>query len=136
MFNFNFGNKSPNIKQYAIITVILSLVIGTLSNCTKVNENFFWDLLDEIQRKYFPKTILNEFIIKDSQKLQRRVERDVDSAIQQATPEYDRIIQEENKKYQPRYVEEPRDGSLCYTDECKALGPPIRMCSSWVSDCN
>ena len=53
---FNFGNKKPDIKQYAIIGIVLSSIIAALSQCTGVSENRLWDLLDEIQRKYCPKT--------------------------------------------------------------------------------
>ena len=132
---FKFGKKKPDIKQYAIITVVLSAIIGTLSQCTGVSQNSIWDLLDEVQRKYFPQTILNEFIIKDPERLDRRVKRDVDRAIEKVSPEYDRIIRESDQKYQPRYIEEKNDESLCYTDECKALAPPMRICASWVDDC-
>jgi hypothetical protein len=135
MFNFNFGNKKPDIKQYAIIGIVLSSIIAILSQCTGVSENGLWDLLDEIQRKYFPQTILNEFIIKDPEKLNRRIGRDVDRAIQNVTPEYDIIIREEDQKYKPRYIDEENDESVCYTDECKALAPPMRICAVWVEDC-
>ena len=135
MFKFNFGNKKPDIKQYAIIGIVLTSIIATLSQCTHIQENIIWDLLDEVQREYFPQSIINDFIIKDPEKLNRRVHRDVDRAIDQVTPEYDRIIKEADKKYQPRYVEEKNDESVCYTDDCKALAPPMRICASWVPDC-
>jgi hypothetical protein len=135
MFNFNFGNKKPDIKQYAIIGIVLSSIIAILSQCTGVSENGLWDLFDEIQRKYFPQTILNEFIIKDPEKLNRRIGRDVDRAIQNVTSEYDRIIEEADQKYKPKYVDEKNDESVCYTDECKALAPPMRICAVWVEDC-
>jgi hypothetical protein len=135
MFNFNFGNKKPDIKQYAIIGIVLSSIIAILSQCTGVSENGLWDLFDEIQRKYFPQTILNEFIIKDPEKLNRRIGRDVDKAIQNVTSEYDRIIEEADQKYKPKYVDEKNDESVCYTDECKALAPPMRICAVWVEDC-
>ena len=134
--NFKFGKKKPDIKQYAIVGVVLSSIIAILSQCTGVSENGLWDLLDEIQRKYFPQTILNEFILKDPEKLNRRIIRDVDKAIRDVTPEYDRIIREADQKYQPKYLEEKNDETLCYTDECKALAPPMRKCASWVEDCN
>jgi hypothetical protein len=133
---FNFGNKKPDIKQYAIIGIVLSSIIAILSQCTGVSENGLWDLFDEIQRKYFPQTILNEFIIKDPEKLNRRIIRDVDRAIQNITPEYDRIIEEADKKYQPQYTEKEIDQSICYTDECKALGGEIRLCSPFVEGIN
>ena len=131
-----FGKKKPDIKQYAIIGIVLSSIIVTLSQCTGVSQNGLWDLLDEIQRKYFPQTILNDFIIKDPEKLNRRITRDVDKAIHDVTPEYDRIISDYDRKYQPKYLEEPNDETLCYTDECKTLAPPVRKCASWVEDCN
>ncbi|NDB84250.1 MAG: hypothetical protein EB127_16300 [Alphaproteobacteria bacterium] len=132
--NFNFGKKKPDIKQYAIIGIVLSSIIATLSQCTHIKENTIWDLFDEVQRRYFPQTIINDFIIKDPEKLDRRVHRDVDRAIDAVTPEYNRIIAEADKKYKPRYSEKAIDETLCYTDECKALGGEMRIRSSWVDD--
>ena len=135
MFNFNFGKKKPDIKQYAIIGVVLTAVIATLSQCTKISENNLWDILDEIQRKYFPQTILNEFIINDDKQLQRRINRDVNRAIDAVTPEYDRIISDYDGKYKPRYSEKPVDENVCYTKDCKALGGELRICAPWVDGC-
>ena len=135
MFNFNFGKKKPDIKQYAIIAVVLSTIIGTLSQCTGISQNNIWDILDEVQRKYFPQTILNDFIILDDEKLKRRIGRDVDRAINDVTPEYDRIISDYDRKYKPRYSEKPVDENVCYTNECKALGGELRICAPWVDGC-
>ena len=134
MINFNFGR--PKKKQLIIIGLILSTIIAALSQCSKISENALWDLLDEIQREFFPQTIINEVILKDPDKINRRDERDVDRAIQNVTPEYDRIIKEADKKYQPRYIEEKNDETLCYTDECKSLSLPMRICAPWIEDCN
>ena len=135
MFNFNFGKK-PDKKQLIIVGIILSTLIAALSQCSKISENTLWDLLDEIQREFFPQTIINDVILKDPDKINRRVERDVTRAIDQVTPEYDRIIREADKKYQSRYIEEKNDESLCYTDECKALAPPMRLCAPWLDGCS
>ena len=132
--NFKFGKKKPDIKQYAIVGVVLSSIIAILSQCTGVSENGLWDLLDEIQRKYFPQTILNEFILKDPEKLNRRIIRDVDKAIRDVTPEYDRIISDYDKKFKPRYVEKPIDPNL-QTGESRLLGGEMRICAPWVDDC-
>ena len=132
---FNFGNKKPDIKQYAIIGITLSSVIALLSQCSGIKQNTIWDLLDEIQRKYFPQTIINDFIIKEPEKLNRRINRDIDRAMEQVTPEYDRLIELDNQRYRPRYVDGKNDESTCYTDKCKALAPPMRICSVWVDDC-
>jgi hypothetical protein len=133
--NFNFGKKKPDKKQLLILSVVLSSIIATLSQCTGASENGLWDLLDEIQRKYFPQTILNEILIQDPDKVERRVKRDVDKAINDVIPEYDRIISDYARKYKQKYVEEKNDETVCYTDECKALAPPMRICSIWVDDC-
>ena len=128
---FKFGKQKPDIKQYAIIGLVLSSIIAALSQCTGVSEDGLWDLLDEIQRKYFPGTILNEFVIKDPAKLERRIKRDVDRAIDEVTPEYDRIIAESNKRYKPKYVEKAPDGS----EAQKLLGGEMRICAVWIDDC-
>ena len=134
MFNFNFGKK-PDKKQLIIVGIILSTLIAALSQCSKISENTLWDLLDEIQREFFPQTIINDVILKDPDKINRRVERDVTRAINAVSPEYDRIISDYDKKFKPRYIEEKNDESLCYTDECKALAPPMRLCAGWLDDC-
>ena len=126
---FNFGKKKPDIKQYAIIGIVLSSLIAALSQCTGASEDGLWDLLDEIQRRYFQQTIINEFILKDPEKLNRRIVRDVDRAIDDVTPEYDRIIDESIKK--PKYVEKPPDGS----EAQRLLGGEMRICASWVDAC-
>jgi hypothetical protein len=128
---FNFGKKKPDIKQYAIIGIVLSSIIAVLSQCTHIKENFIWDLLDEIQRRYFPQTIINDFIIKDPEKLNRRVQRDVDHAINDVIPEYDRIISDHDQKYKPKYTEKPPDGS----EAQRLLGGEMRICAPWVDDC-
>jgi hypothetical protein len=127
--NFNLGKKKPDIKQYAIIGIVLSSIIAALSQCTGVSETGLWDLLDEIQRKYFPGTILNEFVIKDDKKLERRIKRDVDAAI----AEYERLTGDDGKVRmpKPRYSEKPPDGSYAQS----VLGGEMRLCAPWVDDC-
>ena len=132
MMNFNFGKKKPDIKQYAIVAVVLSSIIAALSQCTGVSENGLWDLLDEVQRKYFPQTILNEFILNDPEKLNRRITRDVDRAIDDYWTQSGLSKAEVSK---PRYIEEANDETLCYSDECKTLAPPMRLCAPWLDTC-
>ena len=129
MFNFNFGKKKPDIKQYAIIGIVLSSIIGLLSQCTGIKQDSIWDLLDEVQRRYFPQTILNDFVIKDPEKLDRRIKRDVDAAI----AEYERLTGDDGKVRipSPRYSEKPPDGSYAQS----VLGGEMRICAPWVDDC-
>jgi hypothetical protein len=128
-FNFQFGKKKPDKKQIIIISIVLSSIIAALSQCTGVSENGLWDLLDEIQRKYFPQTILNEIFIQDPNKVERRVTRDVDAAIL----EYERLTGDDGKVRipSPRYLEKPPDGSYAQS----VLGGEMRLCAPWVDDC-
>jgi len=130
---FKFGKQKPDIKQYAIIGIVLSSIIATLSQCSGIKQDSIWDLLDEVQRRYFPQSIINDFIIKDPEKLDRRVHRDVDRAI----AEYERLTGDDGKVRipSPRYSEKPPDGSVCYTKDCQSLGGEMRLCAPWVLDC-
>jgi hypothetical protein len=132
MFNFNFGKKKPDIKQYAIIGVVLSSIIAALFQCSGISTNTLWDLLDEMQRKYFPQTILNDFIINDDKKLERRIKRDVDRAIE----DYERLTGDDGtvRIPSPRYSEKPIDPTL-QTGESRLLGGEMRICAPWVDDC-
>ena len=126
---FKFGKQKPDIKQYAIIGIVLSSVIAVLSQCTGIKQDSIWDLLDEVQRRYFPQTILNDFVIKDPEKLDRRIKRDVDAAI----AEYERLTGDDGKVKipSPRYSEKPPDGSYAQS----VLGGEMRLCAPWVDDC-
>jgi hypothetical protein len=135
MINFNFGNKKPDKKQLIVVGIVLSTIMATLSQCTGISESNLWDLLDEMQRKFFPGTIINELILRDPNAIERRIKRDVDRAIDQVTPEYNRIIEEANKKYKPRHIESEIDPTVCYTKDCQSLGGEMRICAIWSTDC-
>ena len=131
MINFQFGKKKTDKKQLIVVSIVVSSIIAVLSQCTGVSEDGLWDLLDEMQRKYFPQGILNELILQDPNKVKRRVERDVTRELDEVTPEYNRIIEEADKRYKPRYSEKAPDGS----EAQKLLGGEMRLCAPWVDDC-
>jgi len=132
-FNFNFGKKKSDIKQYAIIGVVLSSTIAVLSQCSGISTDNLWDLLDEIQRKYFPQTILNDFIINDDKKLERRIGRDVDIAVD----DYWRQTGEKPVEIPAQiFLEKDIDKTVCHTKECQSLGGEIRLCAPWVDTCS
>ncbi len=131
-FNFQFGKKKPDKKQIIIVSIVLSSIIAALSQCTGVSENGLWDLLDEIQRKYFPQTILNEIFIQDPDKIDRRIKRDIDKVVDDY---WKQTGYRKAEVYKPRYIEEENDEKLCYSDECKALAPPMRLCAPWLDNC-
>ena len=132
MFRFNFG-KSNNKKNLIIVSIVLSSIVATLSQCSRISENNLWDLLDEIQRKYFPQTIINEVIRQDPDKIGRRINRDVGKAIH----DYQRLTGDDGtvKISSPRYIEKSINESLCYSEECKSLGGEMRLCAPWVDTC-
>jgi hypothetical protein len=130
MINFHFGK--PSKKTIITLGIITSSIIAALSQCTGIHENNLWDILDEIQRKYFPQTSLNRIIVQDPDKVKRRVERDVTNAIDDY---WRQTGYQKAEVYKPRYIEEANDESLCYSDECKALAPPMRLCAPWLDTC-
>jgi len=129
MFNFNFGKKKPDKNQIILISVILSGIVATLSQCTGVSSEGLWDLLDEVQRSLFPGTVINDVLLKDPNIINRRVERDVDKAIR----EYERLTKdsERPKIPLPRLSEKAPDGS----EAQRLLGGEMRICAPWVDDC-
>jgi hypothetical protein len=133
MFNFNFGKKKPDKKQIITISLILSAIVATLSQCSGVSERTLWDLLDEAQRTLFPQTIINDIFLQDPGIIGRRVERDVDRAIR----EYEDLTRDSEPPRVPlsRFIEKPIDTSICYSEECKKLGGEMRICSPWLDTC-
>jgi hypothetical protein len=133
MLNFNFGNKRPDQKKIVLVSVVLSVLVASLSQCTGAPQERLWDLLDEVQRRFFPQTIINDVLLKNPGVVKRRVERDVDKAIR----DYERLTgySNETRIPLPRLIEKGVDNSVCYTKECKSLGGEMRLCSPWKEDC-
>lgn len=131
-FNFSFGNKPKTIFRYAMIGLGLSAVVYSLSTCMRVPEILIWDIIDQVNRDHLKNPTLDEFIIKDSNKLNRRIQRDLDRSLQK----YIRESQlKDSHVIPPVYSESPIDKSKCYTPECQALGGEIRLCAPWAPDC-
>jgi hypothetical protein len=129
MFNFNFGKKKPDKKQIILISVVLSGIVATLSQCTGVSSERLWDLLDEVQRTLFPQTIINDVLLQDPGVVERRVGRDVDKAIR----EYERLTKDSEppRVPLPRLIEIASDNS----EAQRLLGGEMRLCSPWVDNC-
>jgi hypothetical protein len=129
MFNFNFGKKKPDKKQIILISIVLSGIVATLSQCSGVPQERLWDLLDEVQRSLFPQTIINDVLLQDPGVVERRVERDVDKAIR----EYEDLTRDSEppRVPLPRLIEKSPDNS----EAQKLLGGEMRLCAPWVEDC-
>jgi len=129
MFHFNFGKKRPDKKQIILISVILSGIVATLSQCTGISSEHLWDLLDEAQRTFFPQSTINDVLLQDPGVVDRRVKRDVDKAIR----EYERLTKDSEppRVPLPRLIEKAPDGS----EAQRLLGGEMRLCAPWVDDC-
>ena len=129
MFNFNFGKKKPDKKQIIFISIVLSGIVATLSQCSGVPSERLWDLLDEVQRSLFPQTIINDVLLQDPGVVERRVERDVDKAIR----EYEALTRDSEppRVPLPRLIEKAPDNS----EAQRLLGGEMRLCAPWVDNC-
>ena len=123
---------SKKIKSVVLSSIIV-LIIVSLSGWLKIAEKDLWKIYTLILQQF---GLNHELPRTESKKeLEVRIELEVDRAIENVRPEYDRIIADYDRKYQPKYIEKPVDESVCYTEECKSLGGEMRLCSPWVDDC-
>ena len=124
--------SSKKIKAF-IFSSIIGLIIVSLSGWLKMSEKDLWKIYTLILQQL---GLSQELPRRESEKeLDVRIELEVDKAIRDVIPEYDRIISDYDQKYKPIYVDEVNDETLCYTDDCKKLAPPMRICASWVENC-
>ena len=127
----------PDVSSKRIKSIIFGsiavLIIVSLSGWLKMSEKELWKIYTLILQQL---GLSYELPRKEREKeLDARIELEVDRAIENVRPEYDRIIAEADQKYKPIYIDEVNDETLCYTEECKSLAPPMRICAPWVSDC-
>ena len=127
----------PDVTSKKIKSVILSsiivLIIVALSGWLKMSEKDLWKIYTLILQQF---GLSHELPRTESEKeLESRIELEVDRAIRDVIPEYERIIAEADKKYKPIYIDEVNDETLCYTEECKSLGGEMRLCAPWVDNC-
>jgi len=128
-FDFQFGKKKSSIFRYAVIGVVFTSIVAGVSQCTHIPEENIYDFVDEVQRKYFPQTDLNDIIINTPQLLERRVHRDVDKAIR----DYEDLTGDDGSvRISPSYFSEKAPDK---SNAQKLLGGEMRICGSWVPDC-
>jgi hypothetical protein len=123
-----------NIKGFFIGSIVI-IIIASLSGWMNINEKELWKIYHLLIERLNLKQEIPE-IIDNQKRIDAKVELEVDMALTKVIPEYDRIINEADKKYKPIYNELDIDKSVCYTDECKSLGGEMRLCAPWVDSCN
>jgi hypothetical protein len=124
--------SSKKLKGFLFGSIIV-FVVTLLSGWLKISEKDLWKFYNLMLQQFG--LTGEEFRPKNEKEIESRIELEVDRAIRDVTPEYERIIREADQKYKPRYVDEVNDENVCYTDECKALAPPMRICAPWVDTC-
>jgi hypothetical protein len=78
--NFHFGKKETTMKTWVQLTLLIHGGIPFLARLLHVKESSLYAFLDEIVRKYFPQSVVNEFFIKDDKLLSERIDRDLSNA--------------------------------------------------------
>jgi hypothetical protein len=129
---FKLGRPPTSVVKYAVVGALLSILVATISQCTKIPKDKVQRIIDIIQRRIAPDSALNDYILKDPEWLDNRIKSDVDDAL---------AIYKHQSGWTPVeipdavYSEKPVDPSVCYTEDCKALGGEMRMCSPWEDNC-
>lgn len=137
LFEYKQGKLTliPQLESKRIRTIVLSslvlMILLFLGNWLKLTPDEFWKAYVTITRHFG----LEEGPPDTQKKLDARVELDANEAIAKVTPEYNEIIREADKKYRPIYIELEPNESLCYTEACKSLEPPMRICAPWAENC-
>lgn len=82
IFEFKFGKEKRDIFYYAKAGAVLKGSLDLLSLIPFVNRRKLFNFIDEIQL-HFGIDLLNDYIIKDSELLQYRIDRVVDKTIKE-----------------------------------------------------
>ena len=98
---FHFGRKETTRKEYAIIGVILDLLHYWIVDRLKVSEKDFMQFIDELNSNFLHNQKLTDYIIRSDKWLDARINRELDSAIEDYTNS-----QSEVKIDSPTYTEE------------------------------
>ncbi len=120
-----------NVKGFFIISIV-AIIIVNLAGYLKLDEKDLWKFYNLLIARFNLQQELPD--IRDHEKqLDAQIELEVDKAIR----DYERLTGDDGRVRiaPPRRSEKPIDNSVCYTDECKALGGEIRLCAPWVDNC-
>jgi hypothetical protein len=115
-----------------IISSILLFLVASISGWLKIDEKELLKIYSAIVQHFNLQYVIPKEHTEKA--LDSKIEMEVDKSIDNVTPEYDRIIEEDNKQYQPRYIEEeakPENQS----GDAGLLGGPMRICAPWVDNC-
>ena len=118
-YRFHFGKKRISTARFFIVGVVLGIIADLLHKYLKVPSEQIWDLIDEIGRQFKIEDI-NNLVLAHSQLLERRIERDVDGAIE------DYLEETKEPPVVPIFTEE-KEGET-------ELGGEMRLTAPWKFD--
>ena len=103
-----------------IISSILLFLVASISGWLKIDEKELLKIYSAIVQHFNLQYVIPKEHTEKA--LDSKIEMEVDKSIDNVTPEYDRIIEEEAK---------PEN----QTGDAGLLGPPMRLCAPWVDNC-
>jgi len=120
-----------HIKGFVIISII-AMIIAAFSSQFNIDERQLWKVYTALIERLGLKLQLPN--LKDNE---RKIEAEIEFEVDRAIREYEQTTGDSRtvRIPSPIYSEKPIDNSVCYTDECKALGGEIRLCAPWVDNC-
>ena len=104
--NFHFGKKETSMSTWVKLTLAIHGGVPFLARLLHVKESSLYAFIDEIVRKYFPQSVINEFFIKDDKLLSERIDRDLSKAEEDFNNQTSSPTM-----YQPEQMEQAPDGS-------------------------
>ena len=135
--NFHIGKRKSTLRDIIIISACLAFIVSFLSDISKIEEKKVWCFVDEVTR-FLNSESIEEVKLKILEIRLCRAQKAVDSGISDFKNNYEIITGKKWKPVEivpPLYSEQDTDEKVCYTDDCKALGGSIRLCSQWVEGC-
>ena len=118
-YRFHAGKKTPSTVRFVIVGIVLGILADILAKYLKVPQQNIWDLIDEIGRTFKIEDI-NNLVLAHSQLLERRIERDIDGAIE------DYLEETKEPPVVPIFTEE-KEGET-------ELGGEMRLTAPWKFD--
>ena len=105
-FNFHFGKKKPSWTKRIATAMFFVSAVPAIVKVLHLKEQSLYDFIDDIVRRYAPESVFSEYILNTDKLVNRRIERDVDKAIDDYAKEVPPVTITEFT-----YDEEPSDGS-------------------------
>jgi hypothetical protein len=137
MLNFHFGKKKTSLKDMVIVSAILAIIVGSVSQITNLTEKKVWCAIDQLTRRLNNDT-LEDVKLKIPEILSCRAQKAIDNGEDDYKKNYEIITGKRWKPVEiapPLYSEETIDQTICYTGPCQTLGGAIRLCSQWIEGC-